>query len=96
MNTQFEDLEQYLREEHLRNRERREARRLVEQMHLPVVGRNLRHTLRRAVAASVVVAVTTLGAVRLVPGPDYDYVCGANGDCAVCICNNVQSIYNKL
>ena len=97
MNMQFEDLEQYLHDEHERNRELREARRLVEQMDLPVTDNRLsRHRLQRAVAASVVMGVTTLTAVRFVPGPDYDYVCGANSDCAVCVYNDVQSIYQQL
>lgn len=94
---QFEDLEQFLRDEHQRNSERREARRLVEQMNLPTGISNLfRYRLQRAVAASVVVGITTLSAIRFMPGPDYAYVCGASSDCAACVYNNVQSIYHQL
>lgn len=94
---QFEDLEQYLHEEHRRNRELREARRLVEQLDLPQ-GRSalFRHRLQRALAACLVVGISTSAAAGLMPGPDYDYVCGSNGDCAVCVYNDVQSIYQQL
>ena len=90
----FEDIEQYMHDEHLRN----EAARLTGSlMHSREMRRTLhRARMQRALVACLFLVVVTLTTSAFMPAPRYDYARGNHAATAASVCDSVQIVYSAL
>lgn len=91
---EFEDIELYMHDEHLRN----ESARLTADLMLSRKTRNTlrRARLQRALAACLLLGVVTLTATAFMPAPRYDYAYGNHTAATISVCDSIAQIYSML